>query len=449
MNKRWRYTRLGLASALGILGVVAAAGVNVPQASAATPVEEQPEDKIVVIDGLSDRQSTRAASPSEDSKVPAATHEAIWAAQLAGVADVVNAYEWDEASDSLLVYASGDTGPLLRSLKRSAPKERFEVRPAVHSRAAVDEFLESIVAAGGALPDGSRVVLATPAKDGSSVTIAVETSDLSRSSVQADQQFETDIPIVVEPAPEVTPALRDITDFDAAFWSGAYMTRSSNGSWCTTGFRVQYMPTNTPYMLSADHCARPNPTPTWYNSSNVTTGNRIGTYAGMISPSSPSQIDAGVWGGSGAGKLYPYVLTGDYRDEGTLTAVKGIAALPVVGDKVCYSGSLSGRVCSNEVTFTNMLTCYQIDQCYMGQAITSQTNSIEAAGNGDSGGPVYSSVNGQLYAAGLISGMVGGSTTCTGEPGGVNNRKCSPTAIFTPMGIPLSYPGFALVVVSG
>jgi len=49
---------------------------------------------------------------------------------------------------------------------------------------------------------------------------------------------------------------------------------------------------------------------------------------------------------------------------------------------------------------------------------TQQISGVPAAGNGDSGGPVYQPISPQgPFAAGVISGMRNATATCTGDPG--------------------------------
>jgi hypothetical protein len=129
--------------------------------------------------------------------------------------------------------------------------------------------------------------------------------------------------------------------------------------------------------------------------------------------------------------MYPYIFTGNYTDVATISAVRG-GVQPVVGDKVCYSGALSGRVCSNTVTIAGSLICYAPTQCYAGVSYTSQDIGQPAAGNGDSGGPVYASIGGKVYAAGIISGILFGGDDCTGDPGAPGGRQCSNQAIYEP-----------------
>ena len=71
-----------------------------------------------------------------------------------------------------------------------------------------------------------------------------------------------------------------------------------------------------------------------------------------------------------------------------------------------------------------------------------QATGIPAAGQGDSGGPTYVASSG-IYAAGFISGLLGATTTCTGDAGG---RLCSATVLFAGVAYPFA-AGYALNVI--
>jgi len=174
----------------------------------------------------------------------------------------------------------------------------------------------------------------------------------------------------------------------------------------------------------------------------------MSTYLGGLTVSPGTPVDLGLWTGPGTNSFYPYIFTGSYTDTATISAVVD-ETIPVVGDKLCYSGAFSGRVCSNTVVTTGNLVCYSVSMCYAGETFTHQDANTEALGNGDSGGPVYASVSGQVYAAGTINGEIGGSSTCTGEPGG-NGRSCSPSGIFEPVayGLGPDTTGWGLLVTS-
>ncbi|MFP5311210.1 MAG: hypothetical protein ACLGH7_02165, partial [Actinomycetes bacterium] len=70
-----------------------------------------------------------------------------------------------------------------------------------------------------------------------------------------------------------------------------------------------------------------------------------------------------------------------------------------------------------------------------GLVITDQASRYPAAGNGDSGGPVVSVINGSAYASGIISGIQNYSSICIGIAGSdaEGGRKCSSRVIYAPV----------------
>lgn len=118
-----------------------------------------------------------------------------------------------------------------------------------------------------------------------------------------------------------------------------------------------------------------------------------------------------------------------------------------VGSNVCYSGAYSGTVCANQITGTGVTISYGAPYgCYDNLTLTTNTNGTPAAGNGDSGGPVYISSGANAYAAGFISGIQNGTTTCTGDPGATGGRNCSYKVIYAPI-IDMFNAGYAISII--
>lgn len=140
--------------------------------------------------------------------------------------------------------------------------------------------------------------------------------------------------------------------------------------------------------------------------------------------------DVAVWTGVGVNELVPGIFIGDHTVAGsTVYAIKG-AIHGVVGADVCYSGSRTGTVCSNRIQSTGNSACYTgHTPCYNNLVITKQLAGHPAAGQGDSGGPAYSTSSG-IYATGIISGIRNASTTCTGDQGG---RLCGSEVLYAPI----------------
>jgi hypothetical protein len=103
---------------------------------------------------------------------------------------------------------------------------------------------------------------------------------------------------------------------------------------------------------------------------------------------------------------------------------------------VCTSGAYSGEICGLTIEDTNATWIVQYSDGTEVQITGLQIenpNLTNAAGQGDSGGPVYSYVNAGLVAArGIISaGAPGAGTACTGVLYFRNDPSGSPRACFS------------------
>lgn len=372
--------------------------------------------------------------------MPRQVSDGIWDIELTIKPSPVNTYEWESETETLLIYSAETAEYWNPLLKKHFPSANVKVIPALHSKSEIDATLSLIQASGGIIDRESRVATAIPAKDGSQIMIGIEATGgaATRSAVDIAGLFEIDIPLVVEKAPEVTPADRNASGA-STYWLGGNAMRtnstSSNSYYiCSTGFQIGKLNGSDTGMLSADHCGSGKPyTDCGYSRSTPSTTNALGNFNGVVSSVSGLTPDTALWtGGKIDSKFIPAIYTGSYTDVAKGEYIRG-GNYPAVGTDVCYTGSQSGNVCNNEVLYQGLLICYSAFQCYGGMSWTSQRDSVEAAGNGDSGGPVYQMVNGMAYASGVVSGIVGGSSTCTGEPGEPGGRQCSPVALFAPV----------------
>jgi len=378
-------------------------------------------------------------SPAQPGEMSKSVSDGIWNLELSVPEVSVNTYEWSADDQTLLIYsAEGDEywSPLL---DKFFPGERVEIVPAKHSKADIDHVLDTIVASGGVLANGARVVTAEPEKDGSSIAIGVERSAAARSSVSEQSvaaKLDTDIPLSIEAAPSVEAADRNAPGSQTIWVAGNAMSSPSSTpgriNLCSTGFDIARLSNDEPGMLSAEHCGRGKPSTAWtYSKYAPTAANSLGSFQGTLS-SGTANSDTALWTGGNVAKMYPAVYVGPYTNATSADRVRG-GNYPAVNTDVCYSGSQSGNVCDNKVVNQGLTICYAIGQCYQGLTRTEQRNGIPAVGNGDSGGPVYQIVNGRLNASGVVSGIINGSNTCTGEPGVSGGRQCSTNALFAPV----------------
>jgi hypothetical protein len=382
--------------------------------------------------------STDPLPEDQDSGLPAGLQDGLWDLYASHPNINVNALEWDAQSNSLLVYTSTpeSTADLFAAYVQRTPVKAVK---AAHSKAEIDSVIDRIIEVGGVLSADQRIVTAAPAKDGSSITLGLETTGSAKrmTAPGLTSTLGSSIPLIVEEAPEIAPATRNI-GYYVNYFSGALMTKPlSDGwqQWCSTGYRITNMSTSQAGMLSAEHCGRGAIGSTWYYSTAQSSASSLGQYQGMLTVATSSATDTGLWLGGNLSAFYPAVFNGVNDGSSTLTAIRG-ASIPVLGSSVCYSGSRSGNICGNTVQLTGFLTCYSPTQCYGGQTVTRQSSDVPAAGNGDSGGPAYQSINGQPYGSGVISGVSFPDGNCSGDPSDAN-RQCSPWVIFAPLDVAL------------
>ncbi|WP_314148540.1 hypothetical protein [uncultured Leifsonia sp.] len=431
------------------LAILALSGTGIQAATGSPEADASTADRpglIAETRPLPPGVSTDPLPADQDSGLPDGIQDGLWDVYAAHPQLNVNTLEWDSSRKKLKVYTAA-AAEVRTLFAKHLGESMYELIPAEHSKAAIDEVLSRISAAGGDLGNGQRVVTARPAKDGSSIALGIEVSSAAKrlaAPMDVARVLDSDIPLTVEAAPELAPVMRNIGYYVNLF-SGAIMTRPASPTtiqMCTTGFRITHISSNAPAMLSADHCGRGNIGSNWYYSTVQSAEATLGKFGGMLSVAPPgaSQVDTGIWTGGNTGAFYPAVFNGTNDGNSTLTAIRG-AVIPVVNSSVCHSGARSGNICGNTVTATGQLFCYSPVQCYSNQSTTQQTSNIPAVGKGDSGGPVYQSLNGQPYGAGVISGMLFPNDNCTGDPADAN-RTCSAQAIYAPLNNALGSNGW-------
>lgn len=263
-----------------------------------------------------------------------------------------------------------------------------------------------------------------PRTDGSGLEVGVDTTKAPNRESAKTSTEAGGIPLTMRPGGEAETASRD---FDAGpdFIAGADITTPVPGGVraCSSSFAIfaYYGGSWEEQLLTAHHCANGSSTGTW-KAGNYTNSPVIGTDI-----ASPAASDIAVI----RGKDYaPYMYYGP-NTSNVAVAIFGYA-VPIVGATVCYSGAPTGTVCNNEVTHVNVTVSYP-GLTYSNQVRTVQRLGTPAAGNGDSGGPVFGvNASSQALAVGVISGMQNASANCTGDPA-TSTRSCSATLFYAPV----------------
>lgn len=337
-------------------------------------------------------------------------HQLVTADHLTGYAGLVV----HPASDNLTVYWNGQAPAALEGYARShGGAGAIQLSPARHSLAELQALSASIVKSAGFRQSG--IAMLNPAPDGSSLQLGVAGSAARARALPAIKSaIKSDPGAVTYTKAGVRPDSGRWADIPS-FFGGALIFSLADGADCSSGWPVHGVKSpSTFYLITAAHCTH---VPEGNLSSNqfVTapyTGipvKPIGTASNEDLTEDAGLINTGV-NGSPLGGNGNAIYTGqvDPTGVGTLEMTAGLDGLATneVGDEVCTSGAYSGEICGLEITDTAVQ--WVVDYGDLAAIVTglevTNPNGTNAAGEGDSGGPIYSYVNAGLVAArGTIS----------------------------------------------
>jgi hypothetical protein len=214
------------------------------------------------------------------------------------------------------------------------------------------------------------------------------------------------VPVIKLETSEPTPLSRN--DDWAPYWGGARWGPNASGQGCSTGFAISIGGASK--MLSAGHCGANGQT------ARDGGGQVMGSIAGDNNGLDLLYINA--WS---AGRIYDGGV-----GVGEFSKPVAYASRSYVGDWLCTSGSYSGAVCGIRVTATGLTI--NIGYPVYGIVRAEQVWHTNAAGNGDSGGPVFSlsADPNRIIAKGTITAGDLGSApaVCTGVPASAS-RGCT------------------------
>ena len=343
----------------------------------------------------------------------------------------INSVSWDSDRDVIQFYVYGDASELTNAIGSGLPKNQaWEILPSVRSIIELEDTIERIAASPSTMPAGLTFSSGAPSPDGTSITIGVEGTTASRLSAQSTPNELLGVPVSFRQEEQAKPATR--VRSQAPLVAGGYMSGPSSAGdmACTSGYPVIRGQDGQYNMITADHCTDQQGVTWRWGGGSHSVGNSTFQAAGntdlelFVEPAS----------------LSTWIFYGDYNDATNVLPIRGYVA-PVGGNSVCYSGSRSGLVCGSTIDNSDSYNCVGTFQCYWTRW-TTQVNGVPAAGNGDSGGPVFvplsrSSDNTYgAYGIGIISMIPDPSpAVCTGDPGSTaeKGRKCSARVGFAPL----------------
>ena len=261
----------------------------------------------------------------------------------------------------------------------------------------------------------------------------------SKSDAAARAALSTStVPLVVTSGDMPVPAADRYHD-TTPFWGGGAFNNGKigGGSICTTGWAVRHNGVNK--MLTAGHCGE-NGDLAMTGDGGQLTSNFIGEFADKNAQRDYALIDPTSVKASTAGIIYAGAFSNGsapFTDH-TILFVAG-ADRNVLGDMIFTDGSRSGFRSNIKVTKVNAVEFIPVNgvlQLMSPLIVADQVDGQNAAGSGDSGGPVgtLSADLEHVTARGTLTGITTGSTTatCTGIPAS-STRSCSSHVFFAPI----------------
>lgn len=296
----------------------------------------------------------------------------------------------DPTNRELRVYWKGEAPAALITTTRGIVPTR--VLPAAHSQR---ELLA--VAARLRAKVGDKITTVGPRADGAGLLVGTQNGLRGAAKLAG-------VPVTVQTGVAAAPATR--WDDTAPWWGGAAWRNATAGGGCSTGFAVYHG--GVQRMLSAGHCADVNQIAT------DPTGQVIGPVV-----AANTFTDTLIIAGYSAGRVFNNSIDafGGVVSEFSNPVIGGWASQ--VGNWVCTSGAYSGTRCGIQVVARDLCINVRGIGIICGQVQAENVARTNAAGEGDSGGPVefvnpYNLT--QVYATGTNTAIdtVNTSVPCTG-----------------------------------
>ncbi|MFI6098882.1 hypothetical protein ACIA8G_25285 [Lentzea sp. NPDC051213] len=339
----------------------------------------------------------------------------------------------DAKQNRLKVYWKGDVSKAaLQAIEQAQAKGvTVEVIPAPYTRAHLRAEVKRLgeVNMTGARVDGPSLVSAALKYDGTGIVLGV--SGMSANVTTADARNA--IPgiasaVETEVVPDEMAADTSRWDDIRPFYGGGYIERRVNGTFagsCTSGFAAQAG--GLTFMATAAHCGT--------GDHFTGAGTYIGATAGAVDVAHDTQLIVT--------ESAPLIFDGGsiWNERPQFTKTVSGASGTRTGEYVCVSGALSGAACPILVEQTGVSYRSQsglkIDMVRGGRETIPRR---AAAGNGDSGAPVFS-LDGDARV--VIRGVQTAGTNVPelwdpcegvpgeGQPGGLAGRRCSHRIYFS------------------
>ncbi len=383
----------------------------------------------------------------------------------------------DPQTRGLTVYWHGRPPAAATAMTAGASASGVTVRflPSPYSQAQLNSFRNQVFDAPGAVAAGISMIIIYPQATGLSIGVTHGSAQARRLPVIADSKIPVSFftatavpltyvtPVITRSRPRADVASSKVPgrwNDDPPFKGGASISSifkvagKDEQEWCSTGYGVHFSNNKKRFfMTTAYHCLayRELLTQTFW----ISTDKKkvVGNSFGGAGNYDIATLDTrgGVKGAGGGREVYMGSALINSSHAQTLAPVRGYAQTQV-GDYILTSGAFSGtrtriKVKSTDAEWDSVTADGALDYRVFG-IYAAQKNHSNAAGQGDSGGPVVVTVKNGISARGIISAGVSTSRTpCTGiHTGAFKDRKCYWGLLYTPIGPALSELNLSLNV---
>ncbi|GAB2499401.1 hypothetical protein GCM10027063_43720 [Promicromonospora xylanilytica] len=285
-----------------------------------------------------------------------------------------------------------------------------EVRRTALSGADLHAASTRLLDAQRAAPAPVSVLTVLPAEDYTGLVVEVSGGPGAPGADALDRRLErlAGVPVQVRTIHHQVESTAGDRRDDAAPWhAGGAIATKDGTDYCTTGFSI-VTGAGDHRIVTAAHC-------------NKRVGdvvrNGAGQRLGTVTDRAP-EVDAQLIDPVGGPETAGAVLGGPWNATSTherhLFPVASVQR-PAVGQEICSSGAVTGEHCATIRATEIAWTCGQ-ETCHGFRA--SRDDDGVVVGGGDSGGPMYTVIDGKAHARGMIDG-------------GSNRRSCESTSVST------------------
>ena len=389
-----------------VVGTMAlTAALTVPAAAGTTAVG-QPETNKTVQDPANFRTAARATTVDR-SAIDRAAGNATALAEVPGYAGVAVDY----GTATVTISWKGTAPPAVDALaERVADGVTVDVRRTALSGSDLHDASTRLLDSQRTAPTDLTVLTALPEEDYAGLVVEVGGIAAGSGAERLGRRLErvAGVPVRIQMIHHHVESTAGGRRDDAPPWhAGGAIATKDGTDYCTTGFPI-VTGAGEHRIVTAAHCNK---------RVGALVRDGAGQRLGTVTHRAP-EVDAQLIDPVGEDGTAGTVLGGPWdatRDHERYRFPVAAVQRPAVGQRICSSGAVTGEHCAT-IRATGIAWSCGEQTCHGFRA--SRDDGGVVVGGGDSGGPMYTVIDGKAYARGMIDG-------------GSNRRSCGSTSVST------------------